>query len=261
MAAELEATRARALEAERVRASVALARGVAHELKNTLTPLKLAVRTLQQTPQLGAAGRESLEVIEAESQRLDALARAFSQFGRPPEGPPSEIDISELLDHLARTHLPPQVERRFHGNPDTPSVNGYYEPLSRAFANLLLNAAEALGDAGGSVEIVVDHTPEGEVEIRISDTGPGLPADSADRIWDPDFTTKARGTGLGLSLVRQTIHAHGGRISAADRGGGGAEFRVHLPGPSAALVTASSQAGETHLGGRASPIPGNTGSG
>jgi signal transduction histidine kinase len=228
MASELEASRARALEAAGIRASVALARGVAHELKNALTPLRLAVRTLRSSRSLGSAERESLEVVESESERLDGLARAFSQFGRPPEGAPSQVDLGELLTYLARTHVPEGVEVDLD-LPDRPiRVDGYYAPLSRAFANLIINAAEAMGEAGGVIEIQVARRSD-EAEVRILDEGPGLPPDLEDRIFDPDFTTKARGTGLGLALVRQTIHAHGGTVEAGNRLAGGAEFVVTLP--------------------------------
>jgi signal transduction histidine kinase len=229
MVAELEISRQQALESARIRSSVALARGVAHELKNALTPLTLAVRTLQRNGSLGEREREPLEVIEAESKRLEALARAFSQFGRPPEGPPSSIDLKELLEYLVRTHLPPRVEYSLEVEDELPLVHGYYDPLSRAFANLLLNAVEAMGEAGGRVTIRAVRTGTREVEVGIEDTGPGIPSEALGRVWDPDFTTKARGTGLGLALVRQTVHAHGGRIEAANRPGRGALLRVVLP--------------------------------
>lgn len=229
MVAELEISRQQALESARIRSSVALARGVAHELKNALTPLTLAVRALRRNGDLGERAREPLEVIEAESKRLEALARAFSQFGRPPEGPPSMIDLGELLQYLASSHLPPHVEYTLHLEDELPLVHGYYDALSRAFANLLLNAVEAMGDAGGQVSISAARNARGEVEVTIADTGPGIPAEAIENVWDPDFTTKARGTGLGLALVRQTVHAHGGRVVASNRPEGGALLRVILP--------------------------------
>ncbi|MEX0912564.1 MAG: ATP-binding protein [Gemmatimonadota bacterium] len=244
MVVELESSRARALESARIRASVALARGVAHELKNALTPLNLAVRSLRRQGALSDQERESLDVIEAESQRLDTLARAFAQFGRPPEGVPSPIDLGELLDYLARTHLPGTVERAVDVEADLPPIEGYYDPLSRAFANLLLNAAEAIGEKDGVVSISARRVGTERVEIQIADSGSGIPDDAFDRLWEPAFSTKSQGTGLGLALVRQTVEAHGGRVEAENLARGGALFRILLPltttGAAAALGASGS---------------------
>ena len=231
MAAELEASRARALEAERVRAWASMARGVAHEIKNPLTPIRLAVRTLHRQP--GAetpAAAEALEVITAEAERLEELARSFSQFAWLPEGPMSEVDLRELFDYLLRTHLPPGAGR-LRAGVGLPPVHGHHDALARAFANLLLNAGEAIGERGGSVTVTLAALADG-VEVRVTDTGPGIDPQHLERIWEPDFTTKRSGTGLGLALVRQTVQAHGGSVRAANRAEGGAEFRVRLPAAS-----------------------------
>ncbi len=231
MEGELAASRARELEAERMRTWVSMARSVAHELKNPLTPMRLAVRSLEaraRTP----ADHEALEVIAAESARLEELARSFAQFGRLPEGPTSEIDLPEMLDYLVRTHLPPEAGGRLRAPVDLPSVHGHHDALARAFANLLLNAADAVG-GGGTVAVTARRVGEA-VEVRVADSGPGIPAENLERIWEPDFTTKSRGTGLGLALVRQTVQAHGGEVSARNRPEGGAEFRVLLPAPARA---------------------------
>ncbi len=228
MEAELAASRARALETERMRTWVSMARGVAHELKNPLTPMRLAVRTLEsQDAARDPAAREALEVIAAESARLEELARSFAQLGRMPEGPASEIDLPEMLDYLLRTHLPPEVQPRLRAAVDLSPVVGHYDALSRAFANLLLNAADAVGGAGAVT--VVARSLGDRVEVRVTDTGPGIAPENLERIWEPDFTTKSRGTGLGLALVRQTVRAHGGEVAARNRPEGGAEFRVLLP--------------------------------
>ncbi|HEX5724676.1 MAG TPA: HAMP domain-containing sensor histidine kinase [Longimicrobiaceae bacterium] len=229
MAGELEASRARELEAERTRTWIAMARRVAHELKNPLTPMQLAVRTLERAAPTQGPAREAVEVIAAESARLEELARAFAQFGRLPEGAPSEIDLRELLDYLLRTHLPPAAHPRLRAPVDLPPVRGHYDALSRAFANLLLNAGDAVAsNGGGSVQVVV-RAGDGAVEVRVLDGGAGIPPEHLERIWEPDFTTKSRGTGLGLALVKQTVLAHGGEVSARNRPEGGAEFRVLLP--------------------------------
>lgn len=235
MSAELAASRQRALEAERMRTWVSMARRVAHELKNPLTPMRLAVHTLQRgATAASAAEREALEVLAAEAERLDELARAFAEFGRLPEGPPSEVDLVEMLQYLLRSHLPEGVAHRLLAPVELPRVRGHYDALARAFANLILNAADAVqaahGAGGGSVTVKLRPLGEGEaVEVRVLDNGSGIAPEHLERIWEPDFSTKSRGTGLGLALVRQTAQAHGGGAWARNRPEGGAEFRVVLP--------------------------------
>lgn len=228
MADELATSRARAVEAERTRTWISVARGVAHELKNSLTPLRLGVRSLERYSASIPGAAEPLEVIGAEAARLEDLARSFAQFGRLPEGPVSEVDLTELLDYLLRTHIPPTLKRRLVAPVGLPRVEGYHDALSRAFANLILNAVDAVGDGGGEVLVRLGQLDDA-VEVRLLDSGPGIAPENLERIWDPDFTTKSRGTGLGLALVRQTVQAHDGRVCARNRAEGGAEFRVVLP--------------------------------
>jgi len=229
MAAELESSRERDLEAERARTWVGVARRVAHELKNPLTPMRFALRTLQRAAPEREDAREALEVLAAESARLEELARTFAQLGRMPEGPPSEVDLREMLEYLLRTHLPAEVQGSLDAPDDLPSINGHHDPLSRAFANLLLNAGDAVQGGRGTRVTVDVRTADGHVEVRVLDDGAGIAPGIIDRVWEPDFTTKSRGTGLGLSLVRQTVQAHGGRVWARNRPEGGAEFGVALP--------------------------------
>lgn len=228
MATELALSRSRALEAERARTWVAMARSVAHELKNPLTPMRLAIRTLQRGD-ADPLEREALEVMEVESRRLDELARSFAQFGHLPEGPTSEIDLRELFGYLLRAHLPESVPSRLRAPVDLPRIQGHHDALSRAFANLLLNAVDAM-NGDGAITVVLAMRGDA-AEIRVLDSGPGIPAEHLEQIWEPDFTTKSRGTGLGLALVRQTIQTHGGGIWAKNRPEGGAEFRILLPSP------------------------------
>ena len=228
MESELEVSRARELEAERNRTWVAMARSIAHELKNALTPLRLAVRALDRHIAGVPAAHEPLEVVAAESARLEELARSFAQFAHLPTGPVSEIDLPEQLDYLLRTHIPPGVAHRLRAPVDLPRILGNHDALSRAFVNLLLNAVDAVEGTGGGVTVKLTRVGDA-VEVRILDGGPGVPPEHLDRIWEPDFSTKPRGTGLGLALVRQTIQAHGGSVNASNRPEGGAEFRVVLP--------------------------------
>jgi nitrogen fixation/metabolism regulation signal transduction histidine kinase len=207
-----------------------MARRVAHEIKNPLTPLMLAVRQARfaLAQKKGESVAEPLDVIEQEAMHLDEMARSFSQLGRLPEGPKSAIDIKEMLGDLLKTDLPASIEGILSVSGDVPLVEGHLEALNRAFRNLLGNAVDAVGGrTDGRIEVTITAR-EDYVEVAIADNGPGVASEHRDRLWDPDFTTKSRGTGLGLALVRQTVNAHGGTVELqnADEG---ASFLVRLP--------------------------------
>ena len=228
-AAQIEAGRTRALEIERTRAWAELARRVAHEMKNPLTPLRLAAHRLARAdiPAL----HEPVEVIEQETARLEELARSFAVLGRPPEGPPSAVDVRELLQTLLRNDVPDSITTSLTAPDALPPVTGHYDALLRAFRNILRNAVEAIhARAGDGGRIDVSVTVEGGfMDIVVADDGRGLEEGSLERIFEPDFTLKAGGTGLGLAIVRQAIVAHRGQVWARARPGGGAEFTVRLP--------------------------------
>ena len=225
MASSLERARAQEIEAERLRAFRETARRVAHEMRNPLTPIRLAVAELERSG--GAEHREAIEVLVAESNRLEQLAREFTEFGRLPEGPPAPVDFTELLSELGRTSLPPTIRTDFRLDPSTPVLPGHYDPLRRAFSNILRNAAEACGQEG-TLDIMVGPDDGGGVRIQISDHGPGVPPEIADRVFDPYFTGKPGGTGLGLALVKQTVEMHNGTIELTETPGGGATFVVRM---------------------------------
>lgn len=226
MASELAEGRKRAVESARLRSWTNLARSVAHELKNPLTPMRMAAATLgrgREGPEAQAAA-----VLQEEIDRLDEMARTFSQYGRVPEGPPSRVALRELLEGLARQHHSEAVPVTVSG-PEV-EVTAHHGALQRALRNLVLNAVEAQegGDAPSTVEASVAR--EGEwVVVRIADRGPGIPEELLEEIWNPDVTTKRRGTGLGLALVRQAVEYHGGTVAATNRPGGGAVFSLRLP--------------------------------
>jgi two-component system nitrogen regulation sensor histidine kinase NtrY len=225
MASSLERARAQEIEAERLQAFRETARRVAHEMRNPLTPIRLAVAELVRSG--GHEQREAIDVLVTESGRLEQLAREFTEFGRLPEGPAAPVDFTELLAELARTSLPTTMSARLELDPRTPILLGHYDPLRRAFSNLLRNAVEACEERG-VLDITVMPDEGGGVRIEISDRGPGVPADTAERIFDPYFTGKPGGTGLGLALVKQTIEMHGGTISVKETPGGGATFVVRI---------------------------------
>jgi signal transduction histidine kinase len=226
MAIGLAQARAREMEGERLRAFREVARRVAHEMKNPLTPIRFAVAQLSRTAR--PEQKESLEVLQAESVRLEQLAAEFTEMGRLPEGPAADVDLGELLSELARTALPPAVHPVLLLDPATPRIAGHYEPLRREVSNLLRNAVEA---SGGKGEIELRCAPLGQngAELRIIDHGAGVPPAIRERLFQPYVTGKDGGTGLGLALVQQTVEAHGGRIWYEETAGGGATFVLTLP--------------------------------
>ena len=137
------------LEAARLRAFREVARRVAHEIKNPLTAMRIAVDQLKRPgAELGERTGVAVDVMAAETDRLDRLAREFAEFGRLPEGPQSDVDVVELLEELGRTGVPEGVQVTVHANGGRRTLRGHYDPLRRAFSNLLRNAAEAMGGRG-----------------------------------------------------------------------------------------------------------------
>jgi two-component system nitrogen regulation sensor histidine kinase NtrY len=232
MATELELGRARAVEAERAATLRESARQVAHELKNPLTPIRFAVDRLRRDadripPELG----ETIEVLAIESARLEEMARSFAQFGRLPEGPRADVDLGELARATARTTIPPDMDITFDVGDDVPMIQGHHDALARALSNVMLNAVDACRD-GGKVGVRVRRLGadgRGAVELTVSDSGCGIPAEKLARIWDPYVTSKPGGTGLGLAIARQTVLAHSGAVAATSTPGVGTEIRFVLP--------------------------------
>lgn len=226
MAAALERGRAQEIEAERLRAFRETARRVAHEMRNPLTPIRLAVAQLSRSA--ATDQREAIDVLTAESERLEQLAREFTEFGRLPEGPAAPVDLAELLEDLARSTLPPGMTARLSLDPGTPTLLGHYDPLRRAFSNIMRNAVEACGGSG-EIEITA-RADDGGARVTVRDHGPGIPPELEGRIFEPYCTGREGGTGLGLALARQTVELHRGSIVVEATPGGGATFVVRLRG-------------------------------
>ncbi|HEX6693645.1 MAG TPA: ATP-binding protein [Longimicrobiales bacterium] len=226
--------RVRALETERVRAWGEMARRIAHEMKNPLTPLRLAVHRMAGAAEASPQLAEPMEVIAQETARLDELARQFAVLGRPSAGPRSDVDVRELLEHLLATDVPPDISTSVDAPLDVPLVLAHYDALQRAFRNLIRNAVEAIaarreqdGKAPRWIRVSITSATDALV-IRVADSGGGMPEDQLLRIFEPDYTLKAGGTGLGLALVRQAIIAHNGTVAARNEADG-AVFDVVLP--------------------------------
>jgi signal transduction histidine kinase len=234
MVSELELGRQQAVEAERLRAFRESARRVAHEIKNPLTPIRLALARLRHDAP--AALQEDVDVIAMESDRLDRMAKSFAQFGKLPEGPPAEVDIGELVRYTARSCLPPTFALDMQIEDNLPRVHGHHGALAGALTNVLLNAVDASGEEG---RITVRASAaklwgRDAVRILVGDDGPGIPADRLEGIWEPYVTSKPGGTGLGLAIARQAIWAHDGTVEATSVFGEGTQIQFTIPANGAA---------------------------
>jgi len=229
MAAALSSARQQEIERERLIAFREVARSVAHEVRGPVTASRLALSQIMQSTQRGALPPEdALNVLDEESNRLDNMAREFAEFGRLPEGPITDVDVAELIQSVIAATVPGHVPLRVSVSPNV-TLTGRYEPLRRAVQNVLRNAVDSAAGRGIDVTVTQSEPPASWVKISIADHGPGIPEANRARVFEPYFTTKTQGTGLGLALVRQTVESHGGTVTVESTPGGGATFVVALP--------------------------------
>jgi signal transduction histidine kinase len=226
MAVDLEMGRRSAVEAERLAAFRESASQVAHELKNPLTPIRFAVERLKRG--VPEELRDAVDVLATESARLEAMAKSFAQFGRLPEGPPSDVDVGDLVRSVVRTAVSGSMSSDVEVSPDVPLLHVQHDALHRAMTNVLLNAVEACDGRGGLL-VRVEVAGNGDVVISCRDTGSGIPPERLATIWNPYVTHKTGGTGLGLAIVKQTVLANGGRVEAESTVGTGTEIRLIFP--------------------------------
>ena len=220
---------------ERLAALGELAAGVAHEIRNPLGGIRLFASLLRRDlSDRGDAVRLVDKIINGVS-RLESIVGNILEFGRPRQAMPMEVDplavvreVVELASPRARQN---EVAVRLPENAVPLTLITDESMLQRALLNLMLNAIDAAGQNGGQRWVQVecrDELPD-HVVIRVSDSGPGIPEESLERIFNPFFTTKGTGTGLGLAIVHQISETLGGSIQAMNRPGGGAAFVLRLP--------------------------------
>lgn len=227
----------RELERRRRLASMGeVAAGVAHEVRNPLGAIQLYSGLLKkQCGDLKPALR-LIEKIEAGIQSIESVVRSTLALAPGRTGKFRVRRVGEIIDEAV--NLSAEVFRRRNvklerrTRADDARINCDADALQRVLVNLLINAAEASAaspDRAGHVSILTRVTARGKAVIRVRDDGPGLPPDAADKVFDPFFTTKEGGTGLGLAIAHRLVEAHGGRLSARNHRGGGAEFSAVFP--------------------------------
>jgi PAS domain S-box-containing protein len=238
------------IEAQRRAAWSEVARRMAHEIKNPLTPIRLSAERLAKNllaePRADGNGRSALDdraaqlvrecttMIGAEVATLQRMVDEFSNFARLPNAKPAAGSLNEVIESTLRLYDERLDGIRLESRLQTslPSVLIDYEQIKRALVNLIDNAAEALAETDGDRRITIETREIAErdmVELVVADTGPGIPPADRARIFDPYFSTRKRGTGLGLAIVSHIIAEHNGRIRVRDQSPRGARFTIELP--------------------------------
>ena len=214
-----------------------LAAGLAHEIKNPLAGIKVAMNVLGDEEYLSAEDKEVARKVGVEISRLELLMRSFLEFARPPKPKMESVDINSLLDS-ALTFYSGSGRRLATGVPaieivkelgTLPRTGADPMQLHQVFLNLVINAVDAMPD-GGTLSVRTAFDAEDRViQVEIADTGHGIDPKHAASIFQPFFTTKPKGTGLGLPICSQLIEQHGGTIAVTENPGGGTCFRIGLP--------------------------------
>ena len=236
-------------ERERLRDRLAslgeMAAGIAHELKNPLAGIEVMAGLLRRQVSDSPDALSLLADIMSEAKLANAIVVEMLEFVRPVRLQVEQIDIGLVLQQ-AETMAESKAARgdvtvTIRLGSGVPMIDGDQHQLSQVFTNLLANAFEALDGRGqitisaatGSIEddpaLAGQTPPTPVVVVEVADTGPGFPAELADKIFNPFFTTKPQGSGLGLAIVRKIVDAHDGRIDVSSVPGVGTRFRVTLP--------------------------------
>ena len=238
MLGEIERSRSNELRKEKIDAWQDIAQRLAHELKNPLTPIRLAaervLRRWKSDPSLAAPIIEgSMLAIVKEVEAMDALLSDFRAFASLPEPERDWVELAGLVaDSIALYAASyPDVKFRLDGLPAGMTLRVDRAAMKRALGNLLANAIDAM-DGSGEIEIAADLVKAADsryCRLKIRDTGRGIPASLGEKVFMPYFTTKSAGTGLGLSIVERIVAEHGGAIRFESEEGAGTTFYVDLP--------------------------------
>ncbi len=232
MAARLEQNRDRLVYLTQVASWQLLARKMAHELKNSLTPIRLTVEEIVARQPHCDPGflQQAAQVVIEEIDTLERRVRAFSEFSSEPAPRPAAIDLNEAVaervEFLRVAH--PGVEYRMELTAAAPRAFADPDHVKGILTNLLENAAEALPRAGGAV-LIITEVREGKTRAEVHDSGPGLNEEVRLSLFEPTISFKKQGMGLGLSISRKNALLAGGDLEVIEGQLGGAAFRLLLP--------------------------------
>lgn len=236
MVADLRNLRAELAEAERDAAWSEMARQIAHEIKNPLTPMKLSIQHLQRQMEMGDRSMDELRpaitkltgMLVNQIESLNRIASDFSAFAKPLTGKQEKADLNQLISStlpLFEHHQ--DVELHFAASPDPAWIHGVSDEIKRVLINLIKNGIESMPE-GGTIKISIKSTAE-KHHVYISDSGDGIEASLQEKIFTPNFSTKTSGTGLGLAICKKIMEAHEGQINFSSSTKSGTTFELVFP--------------------------------
>ncbi len=218
----------------RLRSAGRLAAEFTHQIKNPLAIINTAVYSLKRAVRDGKGdAAEQIQMIQEEIEHADRIITQVMGYAQLTEGRVEKLDVLEELDHAVylifppAAHYPIEIHRDYGGN--LPPLLMQRRHASECFANILQNAREALEDHGGSILISAHCRDGNNIEVSIQDDGPGIPAEKRGRIFEAYYTTKKKGTGLGLATVKNNVELYGGSVRVESELGSGARFALIFP--------------------------------
>ena len=225
--------RARLAETERLAAVGELVAGVAHEVNNPLCTISAFAQLLQRDDGLAEEQRESIDVICSETQRASQVLRDLLTFARRSEGENATIQLNDLLERTMRLRVYEMdslgIRAEYDFASDLPLTRGDPRQIQQVVLNLVMNAIQAMEPMGGGTLRLRSFAENGRVVLEVSDTGRGIPEPARAHVFEPFYTTKRSGTGLGLSVSYGIVASHGGEISIVETGESGTTFRISFP--------------------------------
>ena len=226
------------LRANRLKAWTEMSRRIAHEIKNPLTPIQLHMEHLLRVhrdgePGFGKTLELSIDTVLKKVAELRQIAIEFSDFSRhlELESEPG-VDPAALVDEVLapyRSSLPAELTLDLESDGSLPAVAVDTRLIKRALVNIVENAIQSMEESGGSIKVKLSRLEPGSVAIAVTDSGPGMDRETLDKLFEPYFSTKNTGTGLGMAIARRTIADHGGRILAESEPGTGTTITIILP--------------------------------
>jgi signal transduction histidine kinase len=230
--AELKGAQDELVRKTRLAAIGEIAAVMAHETRNPLGALSNCVQILRKDACLSGENTELLDIIKAETDRLNGIVSDFLAYGRPRAPIFQPVDLHESIDETLRLlsrdeRCKPSITIRRDFGLALPTVQADANQLRQVFWNIFLNAVQAMG--GDGILTVATRKGDGVVQIAVDDTGAGVPADDVARVFEPFQTRRPGGIGLGLATVRRIVEDHGGHVSLASRPGAGTRVLIALP--------------------------------